>query len=394
MNRRLKPATRRLLFRVLPVFALLISGAAGVSRAETLDEAARQLARKIAAALAPHEAVALSLRNLSSLTVSDVAAIRRALEAELPSRGARLAQSAPHREVRVTLSENPRGYLWVAEIPRPEGNRVEMISLPKPVASATRPRLPEVVLEKKLLWEQEEPILDLAFLRAKAGPILVVLEPVRIATYRREGDRWLIDQSYPLSRTNRGLRDKHGRLSVSREQISAALPGDACVVLLRATSVVECRRDDRNAPRAGDGPRTPAGEEISSGNYYSRATLQDNGRVLKLFAGVDGVTRLFEDGPEPVATFRGWGSEMDSLHTGCAGGWQVLTTRAGDWTEPDAIQLYEIHERQAVPVSPPVDLPGPVTALNSVAEQEALAIVRNLKTGLYEAYQLFVSCGR
>src|SRR5690348_17547001 len=68
--------------------------------------------------------------------------------------------------------------------------------------------------------------------------------------------------------------------------------------------------------------------------------------------------------------------------------WPILVTRDGDWTQPDAIQAFDIVEHQAVPVSAPLDFNGPITALWPEGENEALAVSRNLKTGLYEAYLL------
>ena len=46
-----------------------------------------------------------------------------------------------------------------------------------------------------------------------------------------------------------------------------------------------------------------------------------------------------------------------------------------------------------VPLSAPVDFPGPVTALWSAGGATALAVVRDLETGRYSAFLLTVVCG-
>ena len=75
--------------------------------------------------------------------------------------------------------------------------------------------------------------------------------------------------------------------------------------------------------------------------------------------------------------------------------WQLLVTRPGDWTQPDAIQAFEIIERQVVAISQPVEFDGPVTALWPASDGKSVAaVVRNLKTGQYEAYRLTISCSQ
>ena len=78
MNRDLKFVPRKLRLPIHILVALLLLGLPGVLRADALEDSARQLAAKIAAALSPGEAVALDVRNLSSLGPADVAAVRRA----------------------------------------------------------------------------------------------------------------------------------------------------------------------------------------------------------------------------------------------------------------------------------------------------------------------------
>ena len=117
MNRDLKFVPRKLRLPIHILVALLLLGLPGVLRADALEDGARQLAAKIAAALSPGEAVALNVRNLSSLGPVNVTAIRHSLEAELQGRGFRLVPSRVGPvEVTVTLAENSQGHVWVAEV--------------------------------------------------------------------------------------------------------------------------------------------------------------------------------------------------------------------------------------------------------------------------------------
>src|SRR5579863_1960044 len=184
---------------------------------QSFDRPAAGLARKIAAAMKPGERVTVSFRNLSSMDSADASAGRVALEREL------LAQRVVLRangavEVAVTISEDSRGYLWVAEIRRGDTREVmmEQADLPRvPVAAAG------MTIEKKLLFEQEEPILDFSPASAAAGAPLVVLDGEGISL--QEGN-----QTPRLPIALSGPRDLRGRVVVQNGAYRAYLPGVEC----------------------------------------------------------------------------------------------------------------------------------------------------------------------
>lgn len=112
-------------------------------------------------------------------------------------------------------------------------------------------------------------------------------------------------------------------------------------------------------------------------------------------AGVDGRTRIYEEGPEPLATINGWGSDIASVSSACGSGWQLLVTGKGDWTAPDTLQAFEIREPEVLAVSTAMEFPGPVTALRSSEDSKtAIAVTKNLMTHHYEAYRLSIACER
>lgn len=96
-----------------------------------------------------------------------------------------------------------------------------------------------------------------------------------------------------------------------------------------------------------------------------------------------------------IATIPGLGSDLVTLTSDCGNGWQLLATKPGDWTASDSVQAYEFENTQAIPVGRAIDFDGPVTALwPSESGKMAHAIVRNLKSGFYEAYSISITCGR
>ncbi|MGH8246529.1 MAG: hypothetical protein ACREUU_08855 [Gammaproteobacteria bacterium] len=129
--------------------------------------------------------------------------------------------------------------------------------------------------------------------------------------------------------------------------------------------------------------------------FFSVAGVEDQGNVYWIFAGLDGRARLYDKALAPAGTFSGWGSDIAGIETRCGSGRQVLVTRPSDSIEPDSIQAFEIVNQQAVATSPPLELPGPVTALwQAEGKNAAVVVSRSLKTGRYAAFHLSISCGR
>src|SRR5262249_43649038 len=111
---------------------------------------------------------------------------------------------------------------------------------------------------------------------------------------------------------------------------------------------------------------------------------------------VDGRTQLFDAGLDPIGTLesssaQAWGSEIAGTTARCGSGSQVLATRSGDMTVPDAVQAFSIVDRAPTALTPPIEFGGPVVALWPAGDT-AVAIVRNLANAKYESYTLQVSC--
>jgi hypothetical protein len=103
----------------------------------------------------------------------------------------------------------------------------------------------------------------------------------------------------------------------------------------------------------------------------------------------DGVNNLAARGTSD------WGSDVAAISSGCGLGTQLLVSGPGDAAVPDVVRAFEIADREPAEVSPPVELPGPATALWTTAGgRSALAVAHNLKTDRYDAFELTISCGQ
>jgi len=345
--------------------------------------------------LAPLEEVALRVRNISSLSATQSVEARRALENALRNNGARLREKQEGTaKVLVTLSENLGNYLWVAEIQRGEQTEVVMVARPRP--APPRPGAAAVMMiEKTPLFEQERPILDVAL--RDAG--LLVLDSQGLSLYRRGQDEWEMKQSVPLARTEAWPRDVRGRLQLQGESLKVYLPGMTCTGAPAPELSLQCKSDGSAWPTEFGVVHAARGKNFFSTDkvaaFFTVAGVEDSEGLLWAFAGVDGRAHLYDWSLEPAGTVSGWGSDIAGIKSNCGNGRQILATRRGDPPEPDAIQAFEIADRQPVAVSLPVEFPGPITALwQDETESRSVAVSRDLRTGRYVAFHLSISCRR
>lgn len=341
------------------MFLLLLLAAAPA------PDSVRELAGKVLALLAPRETVTLSVRNLSSLGPEDTAAVGRELENRLRATNIVLAADAPVA-IAVTLSENAQGPVWIAEIRRGDKRDVVMTV---PAMQAGRAAKTSATIERELLMEQDEPILD----AAPAGDALIVLDQSEVVVYRR-------GQRHSASTLPRKIwpRDLRGRLELEGDSLRVFLPGVLCTGKWMPEITLACSDSDASLAKS----RNYFAED-NLPPYYTAARTPE----YSLLAGMDGRVHLLDS---TAAAFAGWGSDIAAVQTVC--GSRVLATGPGGADETDSVQGFEIVGREPVAATPAMEFPGPVTALWPAGQSSAVAISRDLKTGQYAAFRLTVIC--
>jgi hypothetical protein len=369
-----------------------------------------QLARQIAGITGPGS-VGVTVINRSSLALADVEEIRNRLTAELAAYGVQTANSdQPAESVEVTLSENLRSYLWVAQIRQGTSEPVVvMTSVSAPDRTIEDHSSPRVTIRKELLLKGEYRILDVAMLRGDPSH-LIVLEPERTILYRLQGDHWQPDQIATLVHVRPWPRDLRGRLALRKDHLfDAYLPGVFCRSDAALPLSMTCDDSDDPWPLA-DSPSELSAFFSASRNFftgalspgiqkqtiapafYSAAPLPKDKYTLWALTGVDGQVHFLDGMTDQAFSRFGWGSEIASVRSGCGLGWQILASSNED--EPtDSIRAFEVPDREPMAVSPPTDLGGRLTALWADLDfSAAVAISQNSKTGTYEAYRLSIDC--
>src|SRR5579863_1993767 len=218
---------------VAAIVALLLALGCGAQVAPTSadpwDHPAAELADQIAAILGPGQAH-LTLRNASSIPATEVPAIRKLLEQDLKSHGISASGAESASSIRITLSENVRERLWVAEIVEGSETHVAMVHVEPAMQAAPTP-FTGISLRKELVLNNSsvhnhEPVLSVV----ATGHSLIALGPRQISFYVMSPTGWQPQQTVEITRASRLSRDPRGMLlsNADGNGISAILPGVAC----------------------------------------------------------------------------------------------------------------------------------------------------------------------
>jgi hypothetical protein len=377
------------------------------------NEAVFALADKIAAALAPSHTFSLEVKDISSAAPVDLAGALQTLDTDLALRGGRSVPSASADTlVQVTISQNVEGYVLVADIHRGETQQVAIVPVAGTEDVAPQPS-PEPGIQRKIVWQQTRPLLDFAQGAMDARRNLwYFLEPDALVVYEFDDGAQILRDTKPISKlyTSRDLR---GRLLLTdATHVTAYVGGIRCDGLWNPSFAVDCRENSGQLWPMGtvswtfDARRNNFSGTVNLSNglaakfpaFFSAASpsSEASGQSTSrwVVAGIDGTAQLFAGTADPASTFSGWGSDILSVAPACGSAWQLLVTGAGDTTQPDSIQLYEIRDSRAISIGQPVEFPGPILALWPTEDGKSARVVsRNLQSGLYEASIISVSCG-
>jgi len=375
---------------------LLSSLAAGAATAPgPWDQPAATLADQIADILGPAQA-RLVIRNLSTVSIDEIPAIRRLLEQDLKAHGVQASGAESANIIRVTLSENIRERLWVAEIVEGNETRVTMVHVDRPIVAAVTGK-EQIVLRKEtylsanalsngLSSSTNDSIL--ATLETANG--LIVLQPEEISFLAMTTVGWKIATSSQITPRLTQTRDPRGLLlpSADGNSFTAYLPGTQCAGTYtqpadNSTSygdwTIHCHASDNPWPIAQTTPATiKAFYNASRDNFtgvvtptvgadlpafYTAGLLPRASEAALLINSVDGKVQLVENGTiRQITGARDWGSDFAALHSSCGSGTQIIASASGE-ALADSLRAYELPAQEAIPTSVPLAIEGAVTAL-------------------------------
>lgn len=418
-------------FPVCVVLLLVVFGPAVPARAADWSVPEQELARKIVAVTGPG-AAAVTVENRSSLGRRSGEVVQNGLRVALEQVGIRWVNAEQAAAtIKISLSENPASYIWVAQIQEGQGDAaVVMVSIPRAGGMAAVHDSMPMSLRRSLLFAQATPILDLAVLQEDAASMrIAILDADRVSIYKLQGGKTQQEQVAEIPHAKPWPRDLRGRLIPAKDHlVDVYLPGVSCHSNAGAALTLNCRETDDPWPivaagltgastfpgaqaenRAAipgmsgffaptrnffTGALTPGvGKFTSVPKFYSAAMLPRDKYVLWFFSGTDGWIHMLDGMSDQSARFD-WGSSITSIKTTCGAGWQVLAASSGERSS-DWVRAYEFPDRDPVPVSAQLELPGRLTDLWTEARGDsAVALVRDQDTGSYEAFRLAMACSQ
>lgn len=417
---------------LIRVVALGLWGLAGLAAcgAQPLQtgswaQPAADLAGQIADILGPGQAQ-LTIRNLSTIQTTELPAIRKLLEQDLKAHGVLVSGTEGANVVRVTLSENARERLWVAEVV--EGNKAQVamvhVDASTPAVAVADARM---VLRRERIAGlfnriggvvRDNPVLAAAEINGH----FVVMYADRISIFSALSGTWAESNTFVMEK--KLSRDPRGVLQANADggSFTAYAPGAECIgsyslPLSVPTSDsgwnVGCHASDDPWPvyQSGDASGAPALKAFynQARNFFTGVVTPSIGVDLPAFytagiiprpaggaglliAGIDGKVSLVENGVmRPIAGTRDWGSDFAIMRSGCGAGTQIISTSSGQ-AASDSLRAFEIPALDVVPASGPLAMDGTVTALWTAQDGKSVLVAVRDPTGGYEVDRVTALC--
>ena len=413
------------LFRLVTGWASVLMTAAVLFAATApvdWEQPAGALAEQIAAVVGPGQAT-LTLRNLSTIANADIPAIRALLEKDLKAHGITISTGDSANTIRITLSQNDRERLWVAEVIQGNETRVVM------VAAGSGPAQTSAVADYMTLRRERLPILqalsyDPPMAAMESGSSLLILRPEAIDLLVFGEGGWQHQKYFPLGDRRQLARDERGILFPAADgsafhAFTGQIECSGTFAAIATASAhpadewtIHCHASDEPWPiLQNNDPANPvtikafynAARNYFTGvitpnlgvdlpPFYAAALLaRPNGPAL-LIGGVDGKVQIVDNGVlRPVSGARDWGSDFAVLKSGCGSGAQVIASGSGE-AAGDSLRAYELPAQEAIPASAPLAMNGTVTALWPSSDGKSLLAAVRQSSGDYEVDRVTALC--
>ena len=378
------------------------------------QQPAAALAEQAAAILGPGQAH-LTIRNLSTISTDQIPSIRRLLTQELKGRGVIASGAESANVLRVTLSENARERLWVAEVVEGDETRVAMVRLDPGRAQQPQSASGLTLLKQTVLATGGQ---VLAALEAPNG--LVLVEPEEIVILVQTPDGWHEQKRVGMGQTRALTRDPRAVIYPSNDATGFEVytPGTACTGAYQPETgwTIHCRESDDPWPIAqfiaqpdpNNGAASIKAFYNAARNYftgvitpnvnlelppfYTAVPFPRPAGIALLIGGIDGKVQLLESAPlKTITGTRDWGSDFAALQTGCGPGAQIIASGSGEASN-DSLRAYELPAKEAIPASAPLAMDGAVTALASSHDSKSLIAIVRSATNQYEVDRVTASC--
>jgi hypothetical protein len=324
----------------------------------------------------------------------------------------------------MTLSATPNSRLWIAEFTRDAKSQIALVAFARDDGRIVPTETGTVRIERHLIYEQADPILDFAIIKKQdAVPSrILILGTENLALFDQIDGNWRLTKSIaipfrtPISRDPRGMLFLHKQ----NDTFFTGTFGTTCDGSFHSGLSIKCDSprfvwsfaiapdalfieelvENRNFFR----PLSP-GQHDSSTKAVQLSSQQPDRFSWERWGGfLDGVNiearldgriwlQIGDERSRPITLTLG--SDIARVGGACVDNSSVVVTSGSDYTSTDRLQVFHVSEKRLVAVGESAEFPGPIKALQvSFSSDPVRAVVHNLKTGNYEAYEITLACDR
>jgi hypothetical protein len=308
------------------------------SNGAPLEEATRQLAERLASVPGIRGPFHLEFFQDPAVASESNKEWQSIFRQELEKRHLTLTEDQNATALRVGVGQTPTQMIFSACVRVGDKDEVRFVTLPRAsVHTANQPVVP-VRIEKQLVYESVNRIVDASSLWNAAEPalILLVYQGSELTVQRLDGTGKL-DSSVSLAAAAiRPSRDLRAELLLHAEDASVIFAGKSCQLSLAVAGAAEPKCHTAKPAWRGAAVLTPSCD---------------------------------------------------------AGSWRLQADGA-DWSSSDLLQVVPADSSHKGSAGMFSDFPGPI--LSMAGEQNpasALVVTRNLRTGIYEVYRITLVCG-
>jgi hypothetical protein len=332
-----RPLSRNFLFLISFSLLLLVSPAQPApADTSSLNDAIRQLAGRVAAM--PNLRGPLRLEFFQDATfASDTGQDwKDSFRKEIEARHLSLTEDSAATLLRIGLSETPTQLVLAASAHLADKDEVRLVTLPRAAFRPANLPVTPIRIERQLVYESPDRILDASSLgnAAEQGLALLTLHNDDLGVLRLDAAGHVAQTVSLSTAALRPSRDPRGELTIRPNDGIVLLSGKSCEFNWSTPAETMCH------------PAKPA---------WRKPTV---------------------------------------LTPACGpGGWKLLANGA-DWTTPDVLQVAPDATSRQGSAALLSDFPGPILAINGEHNPDsALLVTRNLRTGNYEVYHITLACG-
>lgn len=307
-----------------------------------LREAAQKLAERVASVPGLRGALRLEWHADANWSEGESAHWQEIVKGEIEKRSLSLVEDSGAPILAVFVAETPTQIVLTARTHVSDRDEVRIVAVARALLPPGSPPVAPVRLERRLIYESADRILDAASPgNGEEGSLGLLLYRNFELLALRVDSKGAVKQSVSLNAANmKPTRDPRAQLTAQGNSVSMELPGKACEFSWEAPGEVKCRAEK---------------SAVAEKSLWQRLTL--------LASPCDGSSwKLLGFGGEPNAR-------------------EVLqVVPEGSQRESSAAVLSEF--------------PGPILGTNRAQNPaSALVISQNLRTGTYEIYKIALACG-